>query len=377
MLVYIIGRGVPTREYPQNGVFEFDQAKAIFRQGVKTVYIAVDSRSLRRKRKWGLVYKKKESFMPIYSINIPLGPIPIGFRLQICRFIMRIAFNSITRIEGTPDIIHCQFGTLGYISTGLMKHHIPIVITEHSSEMNTNRVRKELLYYVSKGYENASRVIAVSGQLANNIESNTGIKAVVIGNIVDIKTFINIHPKAHNCFAFVTASNLTEIKQINLLIDAFKTIYKNNKNVHLWIIGDGEERNKLEEQVKKLNITHVVSFLGRKSRREIAKVYEKCDCYIMVSKSETFGVAYAEAILAGLPVIASNNGGANDFVNDENGLLINPDNPDEIKEAMEYMLNHHNKYDKQKMRKRIERNFSGSVIAKDIIGLYKEVLKNP
>ena len=55
---------------------------------------------------------------------------------------------------------------------------------------------------------------------------------------------------------------------------------------------------------------------------EIVKVYEECDCFVLPSAGETFGVVYVEAMAAGLPVIATRCGGPEDFVNEDNGILI-------------------------------------------------------
>ena len=53
MYILIIARGYPTEKYKMNGIFEFDQAKALVQAGHKVIYTAVDVRSIRRCRKWG------------------------------------------------------------------------------------------------------------------------------------------------------------------------------------------------------------------------------------------------------------------------------------------------------------------------------------
>lgn len=75
MNVLIIARGYPTNKYKMNGIFEFDQAKALVEAGHNVFYAAIDLRSLRRWRKWGIERKSIDG-VNIYAINIPCGRIP-------------------------------------------------------------------------------------------------------------------------------------------------------------------------------------------------------------------------------------------------------------------------------------------------------------
>ena len=75
MFVLFISRGYPTKKYKMNGIFEFDQAKAVASLGHKVVFAAIDLRSIRRWRKWGFE-RKSINGVEIYCINIPLGRVP-------------------------------------------------------------------------------------------------------------------------------------------------------------------------------------------------------------------------------------------------------------------------------------------------------------
>lgn len=90
----------------------------------------------------------------------------------------------------------------------------------------------------------------------------------------------------------------------------------------IWMcIGDGHLRSVLMEYVWKHDLHDIVMFHGILSPMEIVKVYEECDCFVLPSAGETFGVVYVEAMAAGLPVIATRCGGPEDFVNEDNGIL--------------------------------------------------------
>ena len=75
MYILIIARGYPTEKYKMNGIFEFDQAKALAQAGHKVIYAGIDVRSIRKWRKWGFESFVKDG-VQIEAINIACGRIP-------------------------------------------------------------------------------------------------------------------------------------------------------------------------------------------------------------------------------------------------------------------------------------------------------------
>ncbi|MEG0517597.1 MAG: hypothetical protein RR555_01845, partial [Bacteroidales bacterium] len=86
MKVYIVSRGYPTEKDPLNGIFEFDQAKALVSVGCKVVFISVDIRSFRKKRALGVWCLTKDG-VDIYSISAPT----LGRSYKISNFIGRLS----------------------------------------------------------------------------------------------------------------------------------------------------------------------------------------------------------------------------------------------------------------------------------------------
>lgn len=85
-------------------------------------------------------------------------------------------------------------------------------------------------------------------------------------------------------------------------------IYKDLKDLHctwhLDIVGDGEERDKLEEFIAKNNLSNDVTLHGFKSSDEIEKLMQKSSIYVMSSYTESFGIVLLEAMSNGLPCVA-------------------------------------------------------------------------
>ena len=95
---------------------------------------------------------------------------------------------------------------------------------------------------------------------------------------------------------------------------------------------------------------------------------------MLASRSETFGVAYIEAMAAGLPVIATRCGGPEDFVTEENGILIPVDDESTLTSAMERMMLRREDYDSAAISADIRRKFAPETIAARLTELYEGVL---
>ena len=131
----------------------------------------------------------------------------------------------------------------------------------------------------------------------------------------------------------VSCSYMTEVKRINLIIDALSFI---NDISLKWIhIGDGPGWGKIIQETKsklsgKKNIEF--EFLGRLENSEIRDLYEKeyFSAFINVSSSEGLPVSIMEAMSAGIPVIATDVGGVSEIVNESNGILLRSDSSPEV-----------------------------------------------
>ena len=125
---------------------------------------------------------------------------------------------------------------------------------------------------------------------------------------------------------------------MDLTIEAFIDAFKGSDKVFLTIFGEGPERQKLEELVRINKMEKQIKLMGMQSRKVIADYLKECDCFVLASQTETFGVVYIEAMASGLPVIATKCGGPESFVNEENGVLIPVDNKDALVTAMKICI---------------------------------------
>lgn len=376
MNIMIIARGYPSKKYKGNGIFEFDQAKALAKMNNNVFYAAVDVRSIRRWRKWGIEYKKIDN-VHVYAINIPCGRIPRYILHKISELGLMFLYKKILFNHGKPDILHAHFTSLGYISIGLKKKtNIPLIVTEHSSAINKKNIDKKTYSIANATYSNANAVIAVSQSLGHVIREQFGINTIYVPNMVDVNIFYFWPEKKDNKFNFVSTGNLIEIKRMDLTIEAFYRAFKNNNNVSLTIFGGGSERQNLENLIREYKLNSKVKLMGECSRDIIGNFYRNADCFALASQSETFGVAYIEALAAGIPVIATKCGGPEGFVNEKNGVLIPVNDVESLKDAMIYMYDNSFKYDREKISLDIVKQYSPKAISEKLIDIYTETVQN-
>jgi glycosyltransferase involved in cell wall biosynthesis len=136
-----------------------------------------------------------------------------------------------------------------------------------------------------------------------------------------------------------TAANLIERKAVNNLIEAVAALPSDLSNTVLVIAGDGPQRARLEMMSRDLEISERVFFVGQQS--DMRPWYSLFDVFVLTSLEEAFGLVYAEALLAGTPVIGSDVGGVPEIIEEGvTGLLVPPQAPRCLTSAIEILLRH-------------------------------------
>ena len=254
--------------------------------------------------------------------------------------------------------------------------NLPLVITEHTSALNAPDPGKALVKTMRKTYPLADALLAVSSLLAGSIYRHTGAKAVVVPNIIDTQSFSAV--KEDNVpgepFRFVASGFLIERKGYDLLLRAAGDLRRRGYALALTVFGDGPEREALEKLAESEGVRDCVDFRGQCTRGELGEAYPQMDAFVLASRRETFGVVYIEAMAAGLPVIATRCGGPEDFVTEENGILIPVDDAAALTDAMEHMMLHRREYDSASIAADIRRKFAPETIAARLTAVYEEIV---
>lgn len=133
----------------------------------------------------------------------------------------------------------------------------------------------------------------------------------------------------------ISVGRLTYSKGFDRLLKIWKLVEEKNKNWKLMIIGDGEEKNRLENIIKEYNLQNVSLIPFQKN---IEHYYEKASIYVMTSRTEGFPMVLLEAQKKGLPIIAFDckTGPSEIIVDNQNGFLIKEN---DIQEFADKLLN--------------------------------------
>ena len=113
-------------------------------------------------------------------------------------------------------------------------------------------------------------------------------------------------------------ARLSEQKGLTYLLDAMSLLTV--KDIRLFIVGDGELRNELENKVKELDLQDSVTFLGY--RKDIVECINSFDFCVLPSVFEGFGLVAIEAFMNGKTIVATDIPGLNEVVSNKNGILV-------------------------------------------------------
>lgn len=133
-------------------------------------------------------------------------------------------------------------------------------------------------------------------------------------------------------------------------------MYEDNDTLTL-IAGDGELRGKLEEQTRNLNLKNV-KFLGNQPQTVLKDIYNIANVSCVPSRREPFGLVAAEAMASGAPVIATNEGGLPDFINDNVGILVPVDDPKQLAVAVRQVINGEKIFDREAIAREAQERHS-------------------
>ena len=254
-----------------------------------------------------------------------------------------------------PDVIHAHWlipqGFMGVMVGRFMG--IPCVVTAHGADVfalngYVSRLMKNFVIKYAKTVTVVSTALLKA--LHGTIADSSHIKIIPMGVSVDrfspgrkdlsLKKRYNI-----NGPFLLYAGRLTEKKGVKYLVDALVTVKSSFPDCKLFILGSGEQKSVLQQQVHDLKLTRSVVFLGAVSNTDMPVYYATADVFIGPSieavggDSEGFGLTFVEAALCGCPIIASDVGGIRDIIqHKKTGLLVQPKKSDEIADALLYAL---------------------------------------
>jgi glycosyltransferase involved in cell wall biosynthesis len=128
-------------------------------------------------------------------------------------------------------------------------------------------------------------------------------------------------------------------KGADTLIAALPRVLQSTPNASLVLVGDGDDRPRLEQLARSLHVDGHTHFLSSLSSEQLAACYSNCDVFALPSRGEGFGMVFLEAMAYGKPVIGGAHAGVPDIIEDgKTGFLVPHGNIDRLAQAIEFIL---------------------------------------
>lgn len=288
------------------------------------------------------------------------------------------------------DILHVHYAiphaSAAYMARQILQTKnitIPFITTLHGTDITL--VGKDPSYepVVTFSINQSDGVTAVSEDLKNDTVNLFDIKKeiAVIPNFIDLSRFKK-QKKEHfkkaicpnNEKLIVHTSNFRKVKRVDDVIKMFCKISKQIP-VKLLLVGDGPERNRMEQLGREMCQCDDIRFLGK--LEAVEEVLSVSDLFVMPSEKESFGLAALEAMACEVPVISSNAGGLPELnINGQSGYVCEIGDVDDMAAKALHILDDANldKFKEGALNR--AKDFEVSKILPLYENMYKEVIEN-
>lgn len=286
------------------------------------------------------------------------------------------------------DLLHVHYAiphaSAAYMAKQILKtegFNMPVVTTLHGTDITL--VGRDASYepVVTFSINQSDGVTAVSEDLKKETLKHFDIKREikVIPNFIDLKRFNKQH-KDHFKKAIcpngekllVHTSNFRPVKRVEDVIRVFEKVRKSVPS-KLLLVGDGPERDKMEQLCRELDICGDIRFLGKLGAVE--EVLSVSDLFLMPSEQESFGLAALEAMACEVPVISSNAGGIPEInIHGKTGFLSKVGDIDDMAKNALHILDDKNLGELKKNALNRAMEFDISKILPHYIAFYEKVM---
>ena len=197
-----------------------------------------------------------------------------------------------------------------------------------------------------------NKIICVSDAVRESVVRDYGIpagKTITIFNGVSVSKFVPSESAraavrarlgfGPDEFVLVCAARLSEIKKVDILLQAMARVLRNAVRCKCVIVGDGPLRDPLLEQAREMGLSGHVFFEG--FREDVRPYLQAGSAFVLTSRAEGLPLAILEAMACGLPCVVTDVGGNSEAVcHHINGLVVPPGSADAVAEAISYLVTH-------------------------------------
>lgn len=270
-----------------------------------------------------------------------------------------------------PAVVHCgrllPEGIPAMLAAATAR--LPFMPWVHGEEINSALQSREHTLLLRLVLRRARLLVASSGNGRAVLET-LGVhrdKVRVVYPGVEAFRFATARPiRRADGPIILTVGRLQRRKGHDLILQALPDVLRRHPSLHHVIVGEGEERPRLEALARELGIAASVTFVGEVPQNELPGYFAGCDVFVMPNRVdngdfEGFGIVFLEAAAAGRPVIGGRSGGVPEAVEEgQTGLLVGGTDAAELARGLDVLLS-----DEQRRRRmgeagrlRVEQRFT-------------------
>lgn len=220
--------------------------------------------------------------------------------------------------ENKYKIVHSHINTLSVFPLFAAKRAgVPVRIAHNHSTAAKGETKKNILKYMLRPFAkvyatNYAACSKYAGEWLFGKKAMERGEVTIFNNAIDLDKFKfdeNVRNEVRKelglegKFVIGHVGRFCYQKNQEFLVDIFEEVYKQNPNAVLMLVGDGPDREKVEEKVKSLNLTDNVLFLG--NRNDVYRLYNAMDVFVFPSRYEGLGMVAVEAQFCGVRTVMS------------------------------------------------------------------------
>ncbi|MCI5058756.1 MAG: N-acetyl-alpha-D-glucosaminyl L-malate synthase BshA [Flavobacteriales bacterium] len=329
------------------------------------------------------LFKENIFYHEVAVLDYPL------FKYQPYELILTNKLIDVAKFEKL-DVLHVHYAiphaSAAYMAKKILSESnisLPFITTLHGTDITLVGKDPSFEPVITFAINHSDIVTAVSESLKNDtLEAFEITRPIeVIPNFIDVDAY-QLNPNKHlrNRYApngekiLIHISNFRKVKRTEDVIKVFKKV-RDRLNVKLIMVGDGPERNRLEQLCRQMGTCSDIHFVGKvKSVKELLNI---SDLFILTSTKESFGLAMLEGMAAGVPAVSTNTGGIPEVnIHGESGLLCEVGDIEQMASNSIDILTDENALNQYKVRaKKRAEHFHIEVVLDKYVELYERVLK--
>lgn len=372
MNVLFLTASYPVPEHPGAGIFVREHARAAARHAEVAV-AHIDRND--HVRTLHVEEGEDDEFLAV-RVRYPASPLPLSYLANVTA--TALAARHLGRRGFDPDVIHAHFFLAGApaIALGRLLRK-PVVITEQWSVFlpDDPMALSPLLRRVARfTFEHADVVMPVSVALRDGIRAiGANAEFRVVPNVVDTDRFHpDGEPPAGGSRRLVGVGNLYPAKGWEDLLDALALV-REREDALLDIFGDGELRESLEVQARRLGVEGAVTFHGWRPKEEVAERVRSAELFVMTSRYDSNPCALIEALASGTPAVGTAVGGIPEMISAKSGVLAEAGNPQSIASAIAAALER--SWDRAAIADSARARYGAEQVGASFASVYEDVVR--